>query len=122
MSDFLTDAQREGFRKNLEESAIKTKTEIDSLNDEIKETQEHFPDPMDQASAIERRNSILAQINQKTQTLAKTKKAIEDFDDFGYCEACGEEIEIPRLENTPTVTTCIDCQTLIEKKNKQLHG
>lgn len=30
--------------------------------------------------------------------------------DFGYCAVCDEEIAEKRLQNDPSVTTCIDCQ------------
>ena len=35
-------------------------------------------------------------------------------DDYGYCDACGIEIGIQRLEARPTATMCIDCKTLAE--------
>ena len=45
-----------------------------------------------------------------------------DNNDYGYCEACGVEIGIKRLEARPTATLCIDCKTLDEIKEKQEHG
>lgn len=32
-----------------------------------------------------------------------------DDDEFGYCEDCGDEIAVRRLELNPTVTRCISC-------------
>ena len=32
-----------------------------------------------------------------------------DADEFGYCGICGEPIDTRRLENDPTVVTCITC-------------
>ncbi len=43
-------------------------------------------------------------------------------DDYGWCESCGDEIGIKRLEARPTATHCIDCKTLDEIKEKQLSG
>ena len=43
-------------------------------------------------------------------------------DDYGYCDACGIEIGIQRLEARPTATQCIDCKTLAEIKEKQELG
>ena len=43
-------------------------------------------------------------------------------DDSGYCEACGIEIELRRLEAPPTATLCIDCKTLSEIKERQNEG
>jgi DnaK suppressor protein len=43
-----------------------------------------------------------------------------DNDDYGYCEACGVEIGVRRLEARPTATLCIDCKTLDEIREKQM--
>ena len=43
-------------------------------------------------------------------------------DDYGWCESCGDEIGIKRLEARPTATHCIDCKTLDEIKERQLSG
>jgi DnaK suppressor protein len=43
-----------------------------------------------------------------------------DNDEYGYCEACGVEIGIRRLEARPTATQCIDCKTLEEIREKQM--
>ena len=45
-----------------------------------------------------------------------------DEDDYGFCDACGVEIGIRRLEARPTATLCVDCKTLAELKEKQLGG
>jgi DnaK suppressor protein len=42
-----------------------------------------------------------------------------DNDEYGYCESCGIEIGVRRLEARPTATECIDCKTLNEIKEKQ---
>mgnify|MGYP003974660961 CR=1 FL=1 len=49
------------------------------------------------------------------------QKKIEE-DDFGFCESCGIEIGIRRLEARPTADLCIDCKTLAEIKEKQIVG
>lgn len=36
--------------------------------------------------------------------------------EYGFCTSCGYEIEPKRLENDPTIPTCIDCAKLSEKK------
>ena len=43
-----------------------------------------------------------------------------DNEEYGYCEACGVEIGIRRLEARPTATLCIDCKTLDEIREKQM--
>ena len=41
-------------------------------------------------------------------------KKIED-EDYGYCDECGEEISIERLELNPAVALCISCASNAEK-------
>ena len=45
-----------------------------------------------------------------------------DNDDYGFCETCGVEIGLRRLEARPTATQCIDCKTLSEMKERQNQG
>ena len=40
--------------------------------------------------------------------------------DFGFCESCGVEIGLKRMEARPTATLCIDCKTIDEIREKQL--
>ena len=42
-----------------------------------------------------------------------------DKDDYGFCDQCGVEIGIRRLEARPTATLCIDCKTLAEIRERQ---
>jgi DnaK suppressor protein len=43
-----------------------------------------------------------------------------DSGEYGYCEKCGVEIGLSRLEARPTATLCIDCKTLDEIREKQI--
>ncbi|MGI9415134.1 MAG: TraR/DksA family transcriptional regulator [Hyphomicrobiales bacterium] len=44
-------------------------------------------------------------------TLTRIETALKRIkeDEFGYCIACGEEIDIRRLDNDPTLATCVKC-------------
>ncbi len=81
-----------------------------------------FADPNDRASqetdiALELRNRDRERklIKKIDETLARI-----DAGDYGYCDKCGEEIGIKRLEARPTATLCIDCKTLEEQREKQV--
>lgn len=54
------------------------------------------------AIALEKRREI--EITRLQQALARM-----DEDEFGYCEDCGEDIAIKRLEIDPATTRCISC-------------
>jgi DnaK suppressor protein len=99
-----------------------------SLVDETKQTVHHmqdesanFPDPTDRASqetdmALELRNR-----DRDRKLVKRIDKTILTLDEeYGYCESCGEEIGIKRLEARPTATQCIDCKTLDEIREKQM--
>ena len=81
-----------------------------------------FADPNDRASqesdiALELRNRdrerrLIKKIN---QSLARIENG-----EYGYCDACGIEIGLKRLDARPTATLCIDCKTLEEHREKQI--
>ena len=56
--------------------------------------------------------------------IGKIDLSLKDLEDnlYGYCESCGVEIGIKRLEARPTATKCIDCKTVDEIKEKQQFG
>ena len=46
--------------------------------------------------------------------------ALIENGEYGYCESCGVEIGLKRLEARPTATMCIDCKELEERREKQM--
>ena len=54
----------------------------------------------------------------------KSYKSLAEIEsgDYGFCQTCGVEIGLRRLEARPTATQCIDCKTLSEIKEKQAWG
>ncbi|MBK7301519.1 MAG: RNA polymerase-binding protein DksA [Moraxellaceae bacterium] len=81
-----------------------------------------LPGPNDQATQEEEFSIELRARDRERKLIRKidsTLKSINDGD-YGYCEECGVEIGIRRLEARPTATLCIDCKTLAEIKEKQI--
>jgi DnaK suppressor protein len=81
-----------------------------------------FADPNDRASqetdiAIELRNR-----DRERKLIKKIEETIAQIDsgDYGYCNGCGVEIGIKRLEARPTASLCIDCKTLEEVRERQV--
>ena len=62
--------------------------------------------------------------DRERKLIKKIDKTIDllELDDFGYCETCGIEIGLRRLEARPTATQCVDCKALDEIKERQIHG
>ena len=119
--EYMNDAQKEHFRLILKEWKRELMEEVDMTINHLKEEASNFADPADRASQEEEFSLELRTRDRERKLIRKIDKALEsiDEDDFGYCEACGVEIGIRRLEARPTATLCIDCKTLAEIKEKQ---
>lgn len=94
----------------------------DKIVTHMKEDAVNYPDPNDRASQEEDFRLELRTRDRERKLLKKIEESIELIreKDYGYCEVCGEEIGLRRLEARPTATLCIDCKTLDEIKEKQL--
>jgi DnaK suppressor protein len=81
-----------------------------------------FADPNDRATQEEEFTLELRARDRDRKLIRKISEALASLDsgDYGYCEGCGLEIGIRRLEARPTATLCIDCKTLDEIKEKQM--
>ena len=79
-----------------------------------------WPDPNDRASQEEEFSLELRTRDRESKLLRKIEKTLKrlDADDYGYCDACGVEIGIRRLEARPTAELCIDCKQLEEKRER----
>ena len=98
--------------------------EMQKTFDHLKTKGETYADPVDRASQEEEFAFELRTRDRERKLISKIAISIEKIkqDDYGWCDACGCEIGIKRLEARPTATHCIDCKTLDEIKEKQLHG
>lgn len=122
--EYMNDSQKEHFRKILLEWKRQLMEEVDMTISHLKEEATNFADPSDRASQEEEFSLELRTRDRERKLIRKIDEAIErlDEDDYGYCDACGVEIGIRRLEARPTATLCIDCKTLAEIKEKQISG
>ena len=100
------------------------KDEMQKTFDHLRTKGETYADPMDRASQEEEFAFELRTRDRERKLISKIGISIEQLkqDDYGWCESCGDEIGIKRLEARPTATHCIDCKTLDEIKEKQLNG
>jgi len=98
--------------------------EMQKTFDHLRTKGETYADPIDRASQEEEFAFELRTRDRERKLINKIAISIEQIkqDDYGWCESCGDEIGIKRLEARPTATHCIDCKTLDEIKEKQLSG
>ncbi|WP_421868919.1 RNA polymerase-binding protein DksA [Motiliproteus sp.] len=120
--EYMNEAQRDHFRNILNAWKQELMEEVDSTINHMQEEAANFADPSDRASQEEEFSLELRTRDRERKLTKKINETIEriDADDYGFCDSCGVEIGIRRLEARPTATLCIDCKTLAEIKEKQL--
>ena len=96
--------------------------EVDRTVHHMQDEAANFPDPNDRATQESEFSMELRARDSERKLIKKIEESILnlDNDEYGYCEACGVEIGIRRLEARPTATQCIDCKTLDEIREKQM--
>jgi len=121
---YMSDAQVEHFRSILNKWRLELMEEVDRTVHHMRDEAANFPDPADRATQEEEFSIELRTRDRERKLIKKIDKTIDSLDqgDFGYCETCGVEIGLRRLEARPTATQCIDCKALDEIKERQLHG
>lgn len=121
--EYMNDAQLDHFRTILEAWRNQLREEVDRTVTHMKDEAANFPDPVDRAAQEEEFSLELRTRDRERKLIKKIEKTLLKIEeDFGFCEACGVEIGIRRLEARPTADLCIDCKTLAEIKEKQLVG
>lgn len=120
----MSEGQREHFRKILRNWKSELMQEVDRTVTHMKDEAANFPDPADRATQEEEFSLELRTRDRERKLIKKIDSTVERInqDDYGFCDACGVEIGIKRLEARPTATLCIDCKTLDEIKEKQERG
>ena len=122
--EYMNEDQLNHFRKILNEWKTELSQDIDRTVHTMQDEVTTFADPNDRASqesdmALELRNR-----DRERKLIKKIDETLRNIDagDYGYCNACGIEIGLKRLEARPTATLCIDCKTLDEMREKQMAG
>lgn len=120
--EYMSAKQLAHFRKILETLKKELSEDIDRTVHTMQDEATVFADPNDRASqetdiAIELRNR-----DRERKLIKKIDETLNRIseEDYGFCDKCGVEIGIKRLEARPTATLCIDCKTLEELKEKQM--
>lgn len=119
--EYMNADQREHFKNLLLAWKKELMEEVDRTVSYMRDEAANFPDPADRATQEEEFSLELRTRDRERKLIKKIDKTIEqiDADDYGFCEACGVEVGIRRLEARPTATLCVDCKTLAEIKEKQ---
>lgn len=120
--DYMGPDQADHFRELLLNWKRELMEEVDRTVHHMRDEAANFPDPNDRATQEEEFALELRTRDRERKLIKKIDESLIDLDngDYGYCEICGVEIGIRRLEARPTATLCIDCKTLDEIKERHL--
>ena len=109
------------FKELLEEQRRRILANAaDSFKNDIQLSPEEMPDENDLASALSGQAIALRLRDRERGLLRKINAALVriKLDDYGYCDACGDEIDPRRLEARPVTTMCIECKEASEKQER----
>ncbi|MCH4248436.1 RNA polymerase-binding protein DksA [Acinetobacter populi] len=122
--EYMSEGQLEHFRKILEAWKAELMSEVDRTLTSMQDESSALPDVNDRATQEEEFAIELRTRDRERKLIRKIEQSLQAIkdEDYGYCETCGIEIGLRRLEARPTATLCIDCKTLAEIKEKQNNG
>lgn len=122
--EYMNEKQRAHFQSILQAWKGDLMQEVDRTVSHMKDEAANFPDPTDRATQEEEFSLELRTRDRERKLIKKIESTLEriENDDYGFCDACGVEIGIKRLEARPTASLCIDCKTLDEIKERQERG
>lgn len=120
--EYMNEKQLAHFRGILIAWKTALMEEVDRTMGHMQEEASNFSDPADRATQEEEFTLELRARDRERKLVKKIDKTIArvDADDYGFCDACGIEIGLQRLEVRPTANLCIDCKTTEEIKEKQI--
>ena len=120
--EYMNPRQLEHFRSILEDQKRGLGQDIDRTVHTMQDEATIFADPNDRATQESDMSLELRNRDRERKLIKKIDETIVliGSGDYGYCEKCGVEIGLKRLEARPTATLCIDCKTLDELREKQV--
>ena len=122
--EYMSEGQLEHFRQILLAWKAELMSEVDRTLNTMQDENTALPDVNDRATQEEEFAIELRTRDRERKLIRKIEQSLETIqnEDYGFCETCGIEIGLRRLEARPTATLCIDCKTLAEIKEKQNNG
>ena len=120
--EYMSDGMKVHFKIILNAWQKELMEEVDRTVHHMQDEAANFPDPNDRATQESEFTMELRARDRERKLIKKIEESINNIDgnDYGYCNQCGIEIGVRRLEARPTATLCIDCKTLDEIKEKHI--
>lgn len=119
---FMSDRQREYFRRKLITWRAEILREAQETLTTLQNENENHPDLADRASSETDRAIELRARDRQRKLIAKIDAALSRLEDgtYGYCEETGEPISLKRLEARPIATLSLEAQERHER-NERVH-
>jgi len=119
---YMNKRQQEHFRKKLIAWRQELLDEIARTVHQMRDEPDNPPDMNDRASLETDMSLELRSRDRERKLIKKIDEAVTRLErgEYGYCDECGVEIGVERLEARPTAELCIDCKTLGEIREKQM--
>lgn len=120
--EYMSENQTQHFRVILLAWKRELMEEVDRTVHHMQDEAINYPDPNDRASQESEITMELRARDRERKLIRKIDESLVklDMNEYGFCEACGIEIGIRRLEARPTASQCIDCKILDEIREKQM--
>jgi DnaK suppressor protein len=122
--EYMNERQRTHFQSILQAWRQELMEEVDRTVIHMQDEAANFPDPADRATQEEEFGLELRARDRERKLIRKIDKTLirVQENDYGFCDQCGIDIGVRRLEARPTADLCVDCKTLDEIKEKQITG
>ncbi|MAZ78024.1 MAG: RNA polymerase-binding protein DksA [Legionellaceae bacterium] len=119
--DYMGPEMTAHFQRILLAYKAQLREKVDGTMHYMQDDSANLPDLNDRASLEEEFSLELRTRDRERKLIKKIDESLQLIDDgeYGYCEACGVEIGVRRLEARPTAVLCIDCKTIEEMKERQ---
>lgn len=119
---YMNAKQLDHFRAVLTGLKLELSQDIDRTVHTMQDEATVFADPNDRATQESDMSLELRNRDRERKLIKNIDKMLGRIEsgDYGYCDNCGVEIGLSRLEARPTATLCIDCKTLDEIREKQV--
>jgi DnaK suppressor protein len=119
---YMNSKQLDHFRQIMNDIKAGLGKDIDRTVHTMQDEATVFADPNDRATQESDMGLELRNRDRERKLIKKINEMLAKIDagEYGYCDNCGVEIGLNRLEARPTATLCIDCKTLDEIREKQV--
>ncbi len=120
--EYMNAKQLAHFKQVLSQMKEELGQDIDRTVSAMRDETTVFADPNDRASQESELATELRNRDRERKLIKKCNEMLAkiEAEDYGFCDTCGIEIGLKRLEARPTATLCIDCKTLAEIRERQM--